>query len=126
MSSFYTTNKKVFPFPGDKRRGFELFWVSEYVLHLEARKHHHSHRGAGFAEVAAAAIDAGTIWFELRAYHTANQLRYTGLFTYKGKLHQILATFVTSPHRRCIIKTSHIADQEFVRATKATTLLSNT
>lgn len=100
-----------------------MFWVSDYVLHLEARKHHHSHRGAGFAEVAAAAINSDTIWLELEAHHAANQLRYTGLFIYREKLHQILATFVMSPHKRCVIKTSHIADQEVVRAAKNAKLL---
>ncbi len=123
MSSFYTTNRKVYPFPNDKRRGFELFWVSDYVLHLETRKNHHSHRGAGFAEVAATAVSSDTVWVELQDYHTANQLRYTGLCIYKGKLHQILATFVTKPHKRCVIKTSHIADQDLVRAAKAAKLL---
>lgn len=123
MSAYYTTNKKVFPYPGDKRRGFELFWQTDYVLHIETRKTDSSHRGAGLREVAAAAVHEATIWVELADYHTANTLRYVGLFSYKGKLHQILCVFVTSPHKRCVIKTSHIADQELVRAAKAANLL---
>ena len=46
--AYYTTNEKIYPFLGDHRRGFELFWQTAYVLHLEGRKTHSSHRGAGF------------------------------------------------------------------------------
>lgn len=124
MSAYYITNEKVFPFAGDQRRGFELFWQTAYVKHLEDRKSHHSHRGAGFREVAAAAVDPNTVWLELTRYHTTNQLRYVGLFSFKGKLHQILCVFVIKPHKRCVIKTSHVADQDLVRLAKATNLLA--
>ena len=115
MSIYYTSNEKVYPFANDQRRGFELFWQTAYVSHLEDRKNHHSHRGAGFKEVAQAAAAPTTVWLELAQYTTKTQLRYVGLFEFKGKLHQILCVFVTSPHKRCIIKTSHIASETFVR-----------
>lgn len=121
--AYYTTNEKVYPFLNDRRRGFELFWQTAYVLHLEGRKNHSSHRGAGFAEVAAAAVYPTTVWLELPEHHTATQLRYVGLFFYREKLHQILCVFTTRPHRRCIIKTSHIADPLFIRRAKAANLL---
>jgi len=119
VSAYYITNEKVYPFANDRRRRFELFWQTAYVNHLEDRKNHHSHRGAGFKEVAKAAVGPATIWIELTQYSTKNQLRYVGLFEFKGKLHQILCVFVTSPHKRCIIKTSHIADADIVRLVKA-------
>jgi hypothetical protein len=121
--AYYTTNEKIYPFLGDHRRGFELFWQTAYVLHLEGRKGHSSHRGAGFAEVAAAAVHPATVWLELPEHHTTTQLRYVGLFGYQGKLHQILCVFLMRPHRRCIIKTSHIADPFLIRRAKAANLL---
>ncbi len=121
--AYYTTNEKVYPFLGDHRRGFELFWQTAYVLHLEGRKNHSSHRGAGFAEVAAAAVHPTTVWLEVPEHHTATQLRYVGLFGYQGKLHQILCVFLLRPHRRCVIKTSHIADPFLIRRAKAANLL---
>ena len=121
--AYYTTNEKVYPFLNDRRRGFELFWQTAYVLHLEGRKNHSSHRGAGFAEVAAAAVHPTTVWLEVPEHHTATQLRYVGLFFYREKLHQILCVFTTRPYRRCIIKTSHIADPFFIRRAQATNLL---
>lgn len=121
--AYYTTNDKVYPFLNDHRRGFELFWQTAYVLHLEGRKNHSSHRGAGFAEVAAAAVHPTTVWLEVPEHHTATQLRYVGLFFYREKLHQILCVFTTRPYRRCIIKTSHIADPFFIRRAQATNLL---
>lgn len=120
MSSYYIANEKVYPFANDRRRGFELFWQTAYVNHLEDRKSHHSHRGAGFKEVAQAAVAPATIWVELAHYSTKTQLRYVGLFEFKGKLHQILCVFVTSPYKRCIIKTSHIDSEAFVRLVRAT------
>jgi len=120
MSAYYVSNQKVYPFPNDRRRGFELFWQTAYVNHLEDRKNDGSHRGAGFKEVAQAAINPATIWIALAQYSAKNQLRYVGLFEFKGKLHQILCVFVTSPHKRCIIKTSHIADPELVRLVRST------
>lgn len=121
--AYYTTNDKIYPFSGDRRRGFELFWNTAYVNHLEDRKHHHSHRGAGFKEVAAAAVHPQTVWLDLAQHDTATQLRYVGLFPFKEKLHQILCVFVTRPHKRCIIKTSHIADADLIRRAKAANLL---
>ena len=123
MSAYYVSNEKVYPFANDRRRGFELFWQTAYVNHLQDRKNHHSHRGAGFNEVALAAVAPATIWLELKNYSTGNQLRYVGLFEFKGKLHQILCVFTTRPHKRCIIKTSHVADQDLVRQVKALQLL---
>jgi hypothetical protein len=121
--AYYTTNEKVYPFLNDHRRGFELFWQTAYVLHLEGRKNHSSHRGAGFAEVAAAVVNPATAWVEVPEHHTATQLRYAGLFFFRGKLHQILCVFTTRPHRRCIIKTSHIADPFLIRRAQAANLL---
>lgn len=121
--AFYTTNEKVYPFLGDHRRGFELFWQTAYVLHLEARKTHSSHRGAGFAEVAAAAVHPATVWLEIPERHTTTQLHYVGFFFFQGKLHQIICVFTTRPQRRCIIKTSHIADSFFIRRAQAANLL---
>ena len=120
MSSYYVSNEKVYPFVNDQRRGFELFWQTAYVSHLEDRKNHHSHRGAGFKEVALAAVNPATVWVELAQYSTKTQLRYVGLFEFKEKLHQILCVFVTKPHKRCIIKTSHIASDVFVRLVRTT------
>ena len=121
--AYYTTNDKIYPFLNDHRRGFELFWQTAYVLHLEGRKNHSSHRGAGFAEVAAAAVNPATVWLEIPEYHTATQLRYAGLFFFRGKLHQILCVFTTRPARRCIIKTSHIADPFLIRRAQTANLL---
>lgn len=120
MSAYYISNEKVYPFANDRRRGFELFWQTAYVKHLEDRKIHSSHRGAGFKEVAQAAVDPATIWIELTQFSTKTQLRYVSLFVFKEKLHQILCVFVTSPHKRCVIKTSHIASEAFVRLVRTT------
>ena len=73
MSVHYVANEKVYPFANDRRRGFELFWQTAYVNHLEDRKNHHPHRGAGFREVAQAAVAPATIWVELSQYSTKTQ-----------------------------------------------------
>jgi hypothetical protein len=94
---YKTTNKKIL-FGKNK---YEIFWVTDFVLHIIRREKEDSVH-IGLKEIETFADKC--IFFDWNDNITL------GLGKYNGEYYQIVSYIVDVPHKRCVIKTCHRAN----------------
>ena len=103
---YKTTNKKIF----FENKKYEIFWVTDFALHIIKREKHEPHK-IGLKEIETFADKC--------IFHPWKNNITLGLGKYNEQYYQIVSYIVDSPHKRCVIKTCHrISDINIIKFCK--------
>lgn len=91
---FKTSNKKI----SFNNKKYEIFWVTDFVLHIIQREKHESHK-INLKEVEDFATSCTFIPY--------NKNVTLGLGKFNGAYYQIVSYIIEFPNKRCVIKTCH-------------------